>query len=365
MTLAIGLAVATHSQAEAVAGAVLTTEVDSVLSGGLDVGSRSLSNLDLTAHWQGDNGWEAFGYILGDFGGPFSGAHAGDIQTTSNIDSVEGWRLFEAYGKKTFRKDSYVMAGLINLNGIFDVQTVGGLFLNASHGIGVDYSQIGLSIFPTSSLGIVGQWRFDDRNSFRAGIFDAVPGNPNDDKAFAYIRLSRREGSHIVGEYQYDFDGGYLKLAAWHNSAAAERLDGSGWSDSNSGAYAQLAVTLTGDDTRGLKGWLRTGIANAQVMTIDQYAGGGLVYTAPFKGRDTDQVGFAVAAAHFGKPYQTAIGDVLKGEITYELTYRWDIRDGLSIQPDLQYISHPYGRSDINDATVFNLRLKTDLTALR
>lgn len=42
-----------------------------------------------------------------------------------------------------------------------------------------------------------------------------------------------------------------------------------------------------------------------------------------------------------------------------------DIRNGLSVQPDLQYVQTPYGRSDLDDAVVVGLRLKTDLMALR
>ena len=100
-------------------------------------------------------------------------------------------------------------------------------------------------------------------------------------------------------------------------------------------------------------------------MAIADYVGGGLVYTGPIRGHDSDQLGFAIAAAHFGSPYQASIGETLKREITYELTYRWDIRDGLSVQPDLQYVQNPYGRTDIDDAVVVGLRLKTDLMALR
>ncbi|MCR6661164.1 MAG: carbohydrate porin [Asticcacaulis sp.] len=347
-------------------GAVLTTEVDSLVSGGLDVGSSGLSNLDLTAHWQNDSGWEAFGYVLGDFGDDFSANRVGDVQVTSNIDCPDGWRLFEAYGKKTFGEDrGYVMAGLINLNGIFDVQDNATVFLNASHGIGVDYSQTGPSIFPTTGLGLVGQWHFTSRQTFRAGVFDGVPGDPYDNTKFVYIKLSEEEGSHLVGEYQYDFTGGFVKLGAWKNTATLDRLDGTGTSGNNGGTYAQAGFTLTGNDDHGLKGWVRAGLANDQLMAIADYVGGGLVYTGPIRGHDSDQLGFAIAAAHFGAPYQASTGETLRREITYELTYRWDIRDGLSIQPDLQYVQNPYGRTDTDDAVVVGLRLKTDLMAWR
>ena len=350
-------------------GVVLTTEVNSLVKGGLDVGSSSLNNLDLTAHWQGGNGWEAFGYVLGDFGDDFSANRVGDVQVTSNIDCPDGWRLFEAYGKKTIGEDQgYVMAGLINLNGIFDVQDNATVFLNASHGIGVDYSQTGPSIFPTTGVGLVGEWRLSPHQSVRAGMFDGVPGDPYDTTKFVYIKLSAEEGSHLIGEYQYDFKGGFTKLGIWKNTATLDRLDSIGTSDDNGGAYAQIGFTLTeeaSESDQGLKAWVRAGMANDKLMVISNYIGGGLAYTGPLKGHDTDQLGFAIAAAQFGTPYQTSVGESLKREVTYELTYRWDIRDGLSIQPDLQYVQNPFGRSDIDDAIIVGARLKADFMALR
>ena len=369
--LVLGAVITTHAHAENAfsVDAVLTTEADTVLKGGLNRGTGALSNLDLTAHWQGMNGWEAFGYVLADYGEDMSANRVGDIQVTSNIDCPDGLRLFEAYGKKTFGdKKSYLMGGLINLNGIFDVQEVGGLFLNASHGIGIDYSQAGPSIFPITALGLVGEWQAGERHSFRAGLFDGVPGDPDDPKKFVYIKLSAEEGAHLSGEYQYDYSGGYLKLGVWANTAKIERLDGSGTSRRNGGFYAQTAFTLleeTPGSDQGLKGWVRAGVANDKLMTIDHYAGGGLVYTGALKRHDTDQMGIAVAVAHFGTPYQASQSAILKKEITYEVSYRWDFKDGLSIQPDLQYIEHPYGRSDVGNATVFNLRIKTGLSAFR
>lgn len=346
---------------------VLTTEADSVVSGGLARGTSSLSNLDLTAHWQNDKGWEAFGYVLGDFGDNFSANRVGDIQVTSNIDSVDGWRLFEAYGKKTWGDKGYAMAGLINLNGMFDVQDIGSVFFNASHGIGIDYSQGGPSIFPVSALGAVGQWRLSPNQVLRTAIFDGVPGDPYDDTRFVYIKLSAEEGAHWAGEYQYDYDGGFVKLGAWKNTAILDRLDGKGTSRGNGGAYGQVGFTLTREvatGDQGLKGWVRAGVANDSLMTIDHYTGGGVVYTGLVQGRDTDQAGLAVAVAHFGAPYKASVGEDLISEVTWEATYRYDLNDRVSLQPDLQYVQHPSGRSDIDNALVLQLRVKVGMNGL-
>lgn len=357
------MAAAAPACAQVDTSVVLTSEADSVVAGGLNPGTSTLANLDLTAHWQGENGWEAFGYVLGDFGDDFSAHRVGDAQVISNIDSPDGFRLFELYGKKSFGDKASVTAGLINLNGIFDVQDVGSLFLNASHGIGPDYSQIGPSIFPVSSLGVVGEWQVGSHDTLRTGVFDAVSGDANDIHRFVYVRLSGDEGAHLIAELQHDFEGGDLKLGVWHNTGKTDRLDGNGPSHRNSGLYGQLAVTLSqeADTAQGLKAWLRVGGANADLMAFDRYAGGGLVYTGLFPGRDTDQSGLAVAVAHYGRPYQASVGENLHPEVNWEASYRYDVNDRLSFQPDVQYVQHPSGRDDIDDALVFCLRAKISL----
>lgn len=344
--------------------AVLTSDVMTLARGGVDGGTTVMHNLDLTAAWQGENGWEAFGYILADGGGAFSADRVGDVQVTSNIEAPEGVRLFEAWAKKSGEHGS-VTFGLIDLNGIFDVQEVGGLFIHPSHGIGPDYAQTGPSIFPFSGLGVVGEWKATDQLTLRAGVFDGVPGDPTRPSRFLAIKLSAQEGAHIVAEAQQDFDGGYVKAGVWSNTAELDLLDGSGRKREKFGAYGQIAATLVreGDGEQGLKGWLRFGTACEDVLLLDSYAGGGLVYTGLLPGRDGDQVGFAVARAHFGEPARAADPGQGAAETNYEVSYRVQIKDGFAVQPMMQYVQHPGGRDDIDDAVVVGLRFEVGLGA--
>ena len=67
-------------------------------------------------------------------------------------------KLYEAWFEQTLFDDRLSFkAGLYDLNTEFDVVETAGLFINSSHGIGPDFSQSGVngpSIFPTTSLGI-------------------------------------------------------------------------------------------------------------------------------------------------------------------------------------------------------------------
>lgn len=344
--------------------AVLTVDTLDNLSGGLRTGAWGMANLDLTAAWQGDQGWEAFGYILADTHGGFSERYTGDAQVVSNIDAPAGVRLFEAWLRHTSDDQSLVAtAGLINLNGIFDTQPVGGLFLNASHGIGPDYSQSAPSIFPISGLGVVAEWRPTDTLRLRAGVFDGVPGDPDHGGVFTSLRISRAEGVNYVVEAEQNFGGGFVKLGHWAYSQRADRLDGMG-QGRREGTYGQVSGQLTheGEDPdQGLSAWVRAGVANGQVLDVSSYAGGGVVYTGLFAGRDHDQAGLAIASARFGKPWRALNPEAAGVETTIEAAYQVEVKPGLILQPDVQYIRHPGGASDVKDALVVGLRLRIGL----
>ncbi|GGZ39671.1 carbohydrate porin [Asticcacaulis endophyticus] len=363
----VALAASGTARAEIEYDAVLTTDLLHNKSGGLREGSRVMSNLDLSAAWQGPSNWDGFAYVLADAGGGFSERYSGDAQVVSNIDAPKGVRLFEAWVRRTAESDRWsVTGGLINLNGIFDVQEAGALFLNASHGIGPDYSQTGPSIFPFAALGVVGDWQATDTLRLRGGLFDGVAGDPSHQSRFIGIKLSEADGAHWVVEAEQNFSRGYVKVGAWGYTAETERLDGSGPSHANRGQYVQVKYDFYRPDPesdRGLSAWLRWGQANEDVQAIETYIGGGLVWTAPLAGRDSDAVGIAIAKADLGTPYAAAQGVALKPETALELSYRYAIRDGLSVQPDIQYVQNPSGDPDTKGALVLGVRLRVGLQA--
>ena len=43
-------------------------------------------------------------------------------------------------------------------------------------------------------------------------------------------------------------------------------------------------------------------------------------------------------------------------ETAYEWTYQIHIRDGIYLQPDIQYVRHPDGNDAIKNASIFMLR---------
>ncbi|WP_443751322.1 carbohydrate porin [Asticcacaulis solisilvae] len=347
--------------------AVLTTDVADVTAGGVKPGANVLANLDLTAVWKGGDGWEAHGYVLGDFGGGLSQRRVGDIQGVDNIDAVPAWRLFEAYVKKTYAGGHLISSfGLMNLNGVFDVQKYARLFLNSSHGIGPEFAQTGPSIFPISGLGTMTSWIIDDRTTFKFGLFDGVPGDPAHPKAFVSLKLSQKEGANYIVEYKRTFAGGYFKLDHWGYTAAYPRLDGQGVSRGNAGTYGQLGFTLAGqpdDAAHAIKGWLRLGQANGALNAVDSYRGLG-VYGPGWAKAGGDQMGFAIAQVRFSAPYRQQTPGQARYETDYELSYSRPVTPAITLQPDVQLVVHPGARPDVKTASVFMLRSVVDFAAL-
>jgi len=348
--------------------AVLTVDSLHNTKGGLKTGSRVTSNLDLSVSYVGDHGFEAFGYIIGDTGGGFSSTFSGDAQGVTNIDAPETIRLLEAWVKKTNNDQSVsVTVGAINLNSVFDANDNGGVFLNASQGMGPEFAGSGPSAFPLTSLGVIGEFTISDTQKLAVGVFDAVPGDPNNEKAFAAFEINKGDGAQWIVEYQHQINNVSLKIGHWQNSEKAERIDGLGMA-TNAGTYGLVGARLSRektDDDQGLTAFVRLGVANKQVAEIDQYLGMGLSYQGPFKGRNNDTIGLAIAHARFGAPARAASGLRMGPETNIELTYQAQIKPGLIIQPDIQYIKNPGGDRDTKSALVVGVRLRIGLEAWR
>ena len=117
------------------AGLRYTTDIIGTVAGGEQERLRWMGRLDLDL----DSGTGLFGvdgahahadiFLL--HGGGFSARDVGDAQVVSNIDAPYALRPFEAWVEAPVGGGVRVKAGLIDLNSEFDVQSVGGLFLNS------------------------------------------------------------------------------------------------------------------------------------------------------------------------------------------------------------------------------------------
>ena len=365
---------AAQAEAEPVQfGLAYTSDFLANLDGGLKRGTALLGKLDATAEMDLSaalmEGATAFINLQFVHGRAFSEELVGDAQVTSNIEAASALRALEAWVELPVNgEDLRLKAGLIDLNSEFDVQSVGALFLNSSHGIGPDFSQTGLngpSIFPTTSGAVMlsarsGGW------TGRVGLFDAVAGDPNRPGRtrigypgakglLSVVEVERSLGDSAavkggVWSYSTRFDA----LAEFDPSGKPRRLEG------NKGAYATLEGRIAGPDERALDGWVRIGVANARINPIGTSIGGGLSW-----GNDERALGLAFAHARLGGPAKE-VGllneDALdEAETNIELTYRMVVREGVTVQPDVQYVINPGWRPDLDDALVAGVRFVFEL----
>jgi porin len=248
-------------------------------------------------------------------------------------------------------------AGLIDLNNEFDQQTVGGLFLNSSFGIGPDLSQSGPngpSIFPVTAPGLVLAYHPPGWTA-KLGLFDAHAGDPDHPHRF-WPGSFGSAGALLIGEGHVQI-GPLVAVQAggWAYTDRQPRVDGSG-AGTSAGGYAMVEARLIGrSDGRALRIWLRGGGTTDATDPIAIYLGGGLIW-----GDDRAGGGIAVAHARLGDPARHIPIDGAphdRAETAIEATGRWRLATGLAIQPDVQYIVHPGRNPAYRNALVTALRL--------
>lgn len=324
-------------------------EVWTTLDGGTSNDARYLDNLivGLSGDLEDSIGWRGTTfYISGLYnnGTRFSDV-VGDLQTVSDIETgVEAARLYDAWIEQRFGAHLSLRVGLYSVDAEFDILDTASLFINAAHGTG---SVLGLSgvngpsIFPTTGLG--GRLQYQWRNGwiFRLAAVDGVPGNPERLRRTT-IRFGDGEGAFLIAELEVPLTQGKLLAGHWRYTAPYDTLDGDR-TRGNAGWYVRgehRLYTDPQDPDRGLNGFIRIGIGNGRVNSLDTFLSGGLVYTGALPTRPSDRCGIAFASArasHTFKRVAAASGT----ETAIELSYSAQLTSWLRLQPDLQYIINP------------------------
>ncbi len=358
-----------------------TAEAWANSSGGLARGIRYLDQLFVGATLDGAHafGWAGTTARVSGFyanGASLSGDLVGDAQILSNIETdVPMVRLQEAWLELPLAGDrASFKVGLYDLNSEFDVNKTGSLFIQSSHGIGAELAlsgRNGPSMYPVTGLAARLGLKLGDRWSARLAVLDGVPGDPGRPRRFVTLRLNAEEGALLIGELVNEGSGHRLALGHWRYTAAftdqrrsavaGEPLQARG----NAGAYALLEAPLlpaASGAEAPLSGWVRLGLADARFNPVDLYVGSGLTMPVALSGRQAGHAGVAAAFARFSGPWRQLQGvqgvATDRHELTLEATYRAPLGTHVTVQPDVQYVVNPGGRSRVPDALVIGLRAK-------
>ena len=248
------------------------------------------------------------------------------------------------------------------------------MFVGSVHGMGTDLSQSGTngpSTFPSTSLALRVDAVLSDRVRVRVAVLDGVPNDP-DRPGRMLIHLGEADGAMFVGEGELTLGGVRLIAGGWTYTAhESDHLDEAlGRPDAgrvrNGGGYLRGEAQVTGTRDRGLRGFVRLGLADEHANAFGALVSGGLMWRGLLPSRAGDETGIAVARAIAGHD-QRAASRALHGradaaETAFELTHRFVLSDWLSVQPDVQYIVNPGLDPRLRDALVVGVRFAATLS---
>lgn len=368
------------------------------MAGGARRGATYLDNLNLQLTFDmrrlvGWPGATVFLYGLGIHGGQPS-QFAGDAQGVSSIEAPRKWTLEEAWLEQNLFGNRFsALVGRYDLNTEFYRVHTADLFLNASFGMGPEFSQSGKagpSVFPNTSVGGRFEVKPIEGVVLRSAVLDGVPV----ERRTGWDVFAKGDGLLIVGEtaflYRPPPDGqprplphrfrlgrearlppydAKLAIGVWHYTASFQdisktRGDGTPVThDGSSGAYVIGDATVFKDDVgHELRVFGQVGLGDSRVNRFGLYTGGGVSLAGAIPGRENDQIGFGVAAAHNGRQFidqrRKAGQRVDRVETTLELTYLAPITSWLSIQPDVQYVFNPNTDPRVPNALVGLIRIE-------
>jgi porin len=348
--------------------AALSADLLRNINGGVKEESTILGNFDLTIELDTQKvGWWSngtfFAYFLGNFNSNEGMTnYAGDFQTSSNIEAVEAFRLYEFWYEHAFSDNLSFLVGLHDYNSEFNALEYGSLFINSSFGISPDISQVGPSIFPSAALAARVAYKPTQNSYILAAVYDGIPGDPNHKKRTS-IEFNSGEGvfssieAGITDGEAHDEDYYKLALGVWYHSAEVENFAGL-LDNENKGVYLIGEKTLFHDSTSALGAFFQLGFADSSRNQVDTYLGLGLNYKGLFPGRSDDLLGLAAANAFTSDEYKNFTGTTAESyETAIELTYEAKIYHWLVIQPNIQYIINPSMDSTIDNATVVGARI--------
>lgn len=350
----------------------------------------------LTLHLHQLVGWHGaqfFVYALGAHGGAPSGL-VGDVQKVSNLQAPPGVWLEEAWLQQNMFADQLsLLVGRYDVNTEFYFLQSGNLFINASFGIGPEYSTSGRdregpSIYPFTAVGARLEYNPSRRMVVRAAVLDGVPVRRPDGGIHLFAPgdgvlvagevaiLSRRDTAAAVPRHRRFQIGredgrsylGKVALGVWYYTARFPDLVDTLASGSPVERHGSRGAYLLADQTLWRAGrtrpalltaFIQLGLGDGRVNQVGSYLGGGLTLFGPLVSRARDEIGLAVGAARNGSHFVHAASTnrAAAAETAIELTYLAQIGTWLAVQPDLQYVINPGGTRVRRHALVPGLRI--------
>lgn len=237
--------------------------------------------------------------------------------------------------------------------------------------IAVFFNDPGFTAYPNATWGVVLDVFPLKQVRFQAGIYNAN-SNLNKTKYHGLnFTFDNLEGVQYIGqltfllnqEQTHSFYSGNYSLGAFTFDKKWPKFTG-GTSGSNVGWYVLVDQTIYQPDPKnpsiGITPFGAFLFAPENRNMFPFFFTAGVVYTGAFTGKGSDALCFGAAYGKYSKDLN--IQNSEKGleqqnfELVYELNYKLQVNQWSFVQPNLQYIVKPKGKSTIQNALVLGLQ---------
>jgi len=284
----------------------------------------------------------------------------GDGQLYSNMDTgldQSVTQLGEYWCQHTFGEGISVKLGRQDANQNFGFADLGGDFINSSF---ITLANIPLPTWPYQTLGVSTLYQPNKKLRLGGGVYD----HGRDYGQWWATTDSR--GVFFIGQADYqpcaeceDAPLTLLRIGGWYTNSDTLAVDGGGVFEGNYGFYAtmdRMLLTECEAPEQGPGAFFQFSWAPEDRNQVGLNYGAGLVYRGLLPCRNEDTAGAGFSVIEFSPALGNPTGQTHENAI--EVFYKARVKDGLNIQPDLQYIARPSGIQ--RDALVVGIRFESN-----
>lgn len=318
--------------------------------------------------------------VLDIFGPSITARHVGDISGVSNLAGYNTFRLQEIWFQQNFlKKRVSVRVGMLAADTEFFTSQASSLFLDGTFGA---FTLVALNfnaapVYPVAAPAVridVAPVSFLD---FKAAVFAPNQGSQNNfhgtdfsinsgDGALVVLEASYLVNQSpndrgLVGTYKV---GTFIQQGdyASFGSQAANALDATQplHRGTNVAVYGVADQELFKNGQYTVEAFLRGGFATPNYSFVHNYFDLGLNFVGFVPGRALDVAGVAFGRSGISRQYSDS--QVAQGERGYsqesviEATYRFQVANWGTIQPDFQYFINPSAQHGSRNAFVSGVR---------
>ena len=250
----------------------------------------------------------------------------------------------------------------------FALTATGALFLNSGFGALIAASaNEPVPIYPLGALGVRLKVEPSPGLYLMGASYEGHPGQEYTNQSGMKVRLTDEEGTVTFVETGWVREGafpGAIKAGFVYHSAAFIEHDSGEPEDGHAVVYVlaeQLLFRESPPDVEcaeGLTAFVRVGGSEPDRSLVTVSIDAGFAYTGLIPGREADVLGLGVVYSDISEDFADTQADPssFDHEMILEATYKIVISKWWSLQPDFQYVIHPGGSDQTDDAFVIGMR---------